>query len=283
MSAKPYSVDDLKYLMGRLRDPQTGCPWDVKQDFSTIVPHTLEEAYEVADAIANQDWPHVEEELGDLLFQVIFYSQIGKERAYFDFDSVVDVLVSKLIRRHPHVFPDGTLSSERDPEVTPEEAQIKGRWDAIKAEEKAAASKTEAGEKRLLQDVPHALPALSRAQKIQKTVSKVGFDWPDVTGVMDKIREELQEVEEELEAADPERLQHEVGDLLFAVVNLARHVGVNSEEALRTTNHRFSQRFEIVEDILKQQGKPLTENEKAASMEDMEAAWQEAKKRTENC
>lgn len=277
---KQYSIDDLNYLMQRLRDPNTGCPWDVKQDFASIVPHTLEEAYEVADAIAQQNWPHLEEELGDLLFQVIFYSQIGKEQDYFDFSSVVDVLVKKLIRRHPHVFPEGTLRSERDPAISPQEAEIKGRWDAIKAEEKAAAGKVDQQEKRLLADVPHALPALNRAQKIQKTVSKVGFDWPDVAGVIDKIREELQEVEQELDAADPQRLQHEVGDLLFAVVNLARHVGVNSEEALRTTNHRFNQRFDIVEEILRQQGTPLSENEKAASIEDMEAAWQEAKQRT---
>lgn len=280
MSDKAYNLDDLKYLMSRLRDPESGCPWDVKQDFATIVPHTLEEAYEVADAIAKQDWPHVEEELGDLLFQVIFYSQIGQERAYFDFDSVVNVLVTKLIRRHPHVFPDGTLHSQRDPGVTPEEAEVQGRWDKIKELEKSASGKATVEKKSLLQDVPHALPALSRAQKIQKTVSKVGFDWPEISGVIDKIREELQEVEEELEAADQARLQHEVGDLLFAVVNLARHVGVNSEEALRTTNHRFEQRFEIVEDLLKQQGKALSENESAATMEDMEAAWQKAKQHT---
>lgn len=280
MSDKAYNLDDLKYLMSRLRDPESGCPWDVKQDFASIVPHTLEEAYEVADAIAKQDWPHLEEELGDLLFQVIFYSQIGQERAYFDFDSVVNVLVTKLIRRHPHVFPDATLHSRRDPGVTPEEAEVKGRWDKIKELEKSASGKATVEKKSLLQDVPHALPALSRAQKIQKTVSKVGFDWPEISGVIDKIREELQEVEEELEAADPARLQHEVGDLLFAVVNLARHVGVNSEEALRTTNHRFEQRFEIVEDLLKQQGKALSENESAATIEDMEAAWQKAKQHT---
>ena len=280
MSAKSYSIDDLKYLMSRLRDPQSGCPWDVKQDFSSIVPHTLEEAYEVADAIANQDWPHVEEELGDLLFQVIFYSQIGKERAYFDFDSVVDVLVTKLIRRHPHVFPDGTLHSKRAPDVTPEEVEIKGRWDKIKEQEKQTAGKAPAQPKSLLNDIPHALPALSRAQKIQKIVSKVGFDWSEVSGVIDKIREELGEVEEELETADPARLQHEVGDLLFAVVNLARHVGVNSEEALRTTNHRFSQRFAIVEEILKAEGKGLSTDENTATIDDMEAAWQKAKQRT---
>lgn len=276
-----YSLQDLLYLMTRLRDPKTGCPWDVKQTYSSIVPHTLEEAYEVADAIRQQDWPHVEEELGDLLFQVIFYAQIGQENAHFNFDSIVNILVEKLIRRHPHVFPEGTLNSERDPLISPEESEVQGRWESIKVAEKAdQEQKTDsivlASE--LMADIPLALPALTRAQKIQKKASSVGFDWQEIRGVIDKIQEELQEVEDEIEGADAQRLQHEVGDLLFAVVNLSRHLKVDSEQALRETNERFQQRFTHVEKSLAKDGKIMSRSTEGATSQEMEAAWEEAKR-----
>lgn len=264
-----YQLDDLLYLMRRLRDPQTGCPWDLKQDFATIVPHTLEEAYEVADAIERQDWSHVEEELGDLLFQVIFYGQIADERKLFNLGSIIHRLVEKLIRRHPHVFPLGTLHSERDPAVSPQEAEINANWDAIKQQEKAL--KPQIAES-MLDDVPVAMPALTRSVKIQKKVSKVGFDWPDIAGVVDKIREELAEVEDELEQRDESRLQHEIGDLLFAVTNLARHVKIDPETALRSANDRFSRRFADVEKRIAEQG-----GWQNATQDSMESAWQYAK------
>ncbi|MCB2386135.1 nucleoside triphosphate pyrophosphohydrolase [Thalassolituus alkanivorans] len=267
-----YGLDDLLYLMRRLRDPQTGCPWDLKQDFATILPHTLEEAYEVADAIERQDWPHLEEELGDLLFQVIFYGQMGDERQLFNLNSIIHRLVEKLIRRHPHVFPQGTLHSERDPSVSPQEAEINANWDLIKQQEKALKPVAQNMPSGLLADVPATLPALNRAVKLQKKASKVGFDWPDVQGVLDKIREELAEVEAEISAADPERLEHEVGDLLFAVSNLARHLKVDAEVALRGTNARFCSRFAQVEAQVERLG-----GWDNASVAEMEAAWQAAK------
>ena len=264
-----YSLEDLLYLMRRLRDPQTGCPWDLKQDFATIVPHTLEEAYEVADAIERQDWPHVEEELGDLLFQVIFYGQIADERRLFNLHSIIHRLVEKLIRRHPHVFIDGTLHSERDPAITPAEAEINANWEVIKQQEKALKP---AREKRLLDDVPATMPAMTRAVKLQKTAGKVGFDWENIRGVVDKIREELAEVEAEFAGADPERLEAEIGDLLFAVTNLARHLKVDPEKALRGTNARFSSRFAVVEDEVNAAG-----GWDKATIALMEAAWNKAK------
>ncbi|WP_430459600.1 nucleoside triphosphate pyrophosphohydrolase [Thalassolituus sp. LLYu03] len=266
-----HSLDDLLYLMRRLRDPQTGCPWDLKQDFATILPHTLEEAYEVADAIERQDWPHVEEELGDLLFQVIFYGQIADERQLFNVGSIIHRLVEKLIRRHPHVFPQGTLHSERDPSITPQEAEINANWDAIKQQEKALKP---ARPKRLLDDVPPTMPAMTRAVKLQKKAGKVGFDWENICGVVDKIREELAEVEAELDEANPERLEAEVGDLLFAVTNLARHLKVDPEAALRGTNARFTSRFAVVEEQVLAAG-----GWEQASIESMERAWAEAKRR----
>jgi len=275
-----YSLDDLLTLMARLRDPQTGCPWDLKQDFASVLPHTLEEAYEVADAIERQDWPHLEEELGDLLFQVVFYGQMGKEQSRFDFSSIIDRLVRKLIRRHPHVFPDGTLASERDPAVTPAEAEIGANWEAIKAEEKAekraralAAGQQVREAERLLDSVPATMPALTRAVKLQKKASTVGFDWNDPEAVIGKIREELAEVEEEMAVHDVGRIESEVGDLLFAVANLARHYKVDPEVALRGTNSRFSRRFETVEDDAIAAG-----GWDQVDLEQMEASWQKAKR-----
>lgn len=299
-----YTLDDLLYLMQRLRNPDTGCPWDVKQTFESIIPHTLEEAHEVADAIVQQDWPHVEEELGDLLFQVIFYSQLGKEKDLFDLSSVIQELVTKLIRRHPHVFPNGDLQQERDPNSCPSEDEIKAQWQIIKAQEKALkkqkneryeplanttadvsmapATKHKIPLVDYLDDIPSSLPALTRADKIQKKVSQRGFDWSEIQGVLEKVREELNEVEEEIEQRDAERLRHEIGDLLFAAVNLARHLEVNPEQALNQANRRFSERYSLVAEDLAQQGKALElGNENNVSAQAMEQAWLQAKKRHE--
>ena len=265
-----YSVDDLLYVMRRLRHPETGCPWDLKQDFASILPHTLEEAYEVADAIERQDWPHLEEELGDLLFQVIFYGQMADEKGWFNLHSIVHRLVEKLIRRHPHVFPEGTKESCRSPGNEPDEAWIAARWEEIKQQEKALAPKRTKG---LLDDVPVTLPGLTRAVKLQKKASGVGFDWKDTTGVVDKIREEFDEVLVELKKGDQHALEKEIGDLLFAVTNLARHQGINPETALRGTNQRFSERFSVVEQVAEQRGGWAQMSEG-----DMEDAWQQAKR-----
>jgi len=267
-----YSIDDLTYVMARLRNPETGCPWDLKQDFASILPHTLEEAYEVADAIERQDWPHLEEELGDLLFQVIFYGQMGKEQGYFDLFSIIDRLVAKLIRRHPHVFPEGTKTSERLPGKEPDESWVNQRWEEIKAEEKAQQPDKEAD--RLLDQVPPTMPAITRACKLQKKASSVGFDWPEKSpGVIDKIREELDEVVVELDSGNHELLEKEIGDLLFAVVNLARHNKINPEVALRGTNDRFYKRFALVEQQAHEAGGWALMDAKS-----MDEAWEQAKR-----
>lgn len=270
-----YQLDDLLYLMRRLRDPQTGCPWDLKQDFASVLPHTLEEAYEVADAIERQDWPHLEEELGDLLFQVIFYGQMADEQQLFNVGSIIHRLVEKLIRRHPHVFPAATLRSERDPAVSPQEAEINANWDAIKQQEKALKPATEP--RSLLSDVPVTMPAMTRAVKLQKKAASVGFDWNNIQGVVDKIHEELDEVKAELGGTDRQRVEDEIGDLLFAVTNLARHMKVDPEVALRGTNQRFSSRFASVEQQITAAG-----GWEAATPEAMEDAWREAKRQEKN-
>src|SRR5690554_3788070 len=272
-----YSLADLLYLMQRLRNPETGCPWDLQQDFASVLPHTLEEAYEVADAIERQDWPHVEEELGDLLFQVIFYGQIAAEQQLFNTESIIDKLVKKLVRRHSHVFPDGTLQSERHPEDKLTEEQIKASWEAIKQQEKKQNNTAEAAEpepKHLLDEVPNTFPALTRAVKLQKKASKVGFDWPNIDGVFDKVNEELIELTAEVGINDnKQRQQEELGDLLFTIVNLARHLDIDPEAALRGCNTRFHQRFNLVEQQIEQQG-----GWTQANADSMEKAWQKAKK-----
>ncbi|HWV16135.1 MAG TPA: nucleoside triphosphate pyrophosphohydrolase [Cellvibrio sp.] len=265
MSEHTYSIDDLLYLMARLRDPHTGCPWDIKQDYASIAPSTLEEAYEVVDAIEKQDFVHLKEELGDLLFQVIFYSQLGSEQQRFDFASVVSGLVEKLVRRHPHVFPDGTLQSQIDNRHTLP-GDIKARWEVIKQQEREAK-----GARSLLADVPLNLPALSRAAKLQKRAAGVGFDWQDVSGPIAKVREELQEVEEALHGKDSQALEEELGDLLFSVVNISRYLKIDPEQALRKANHKFEQRFSYIE-------AHIVPSLAAAGIEEMNRLWDEAKK-----
>lgn len=268
-----YQLTDLLYLMQRLRNPETGCPWDLKQDFASILPHTLEEAYEVADAIEREDWPHLEEELGDLMFQVIFYGQLGEEAGHFSVDSVIDKLVIKLVRRHPHVFPSGDLRAERSPDDTLDDAKISANWNAIKEEEKRLANSGDV-KKALLDDIPVTLPGLSRAVKLQKKASTVGFDWADAKAVMDKIEEELQEVRVELASGDMQRLESEIGDLLFAVTNLARLKKIDPEVAIRGTNTRFRRRFAHVERVVLECHGGFDN----ASLDQMEQAWQEAKR-----
>ena len=284
--SQQYELSDLLYLMERLRDPDSGCPWDIKQTFDSIIPHTIEEAHEVAEAIVQQDWPHVEEELGDLLFQVIFYSQLGKEQSLFDFSSVINVLVTKLIRRHPHVFPNADLLQKREPNSCPSDEEIKAQWQVIKAKEKALKADSQTKDKNpiveYLDDIPQSLPALTRANKIQKKVSSRGFDWTEISGVIDKVKEELEEVVEEIEERDESRLYHEVGDLLFAAVNLARHLDIEPEKALDQANRRFSERYTLVAENLSQQNRSLElNNRNGVSVEEMEQAWLQAKKQHE--
>ena len=274
-----YSLDDLKTLMARLRDPDTGCPWDARQTFASIVPHTLEEAYEVADAIERKDYPHLEDELGDLLFQVIFYSQIGQESQHFDFDSVVDNLVRKLIRRHPHVFPEGTLASQIDPHNRPGEDWIKQSWERIKAEERSLkAAPDNTGPAGRLDDIARTSPAMARAEKLQKRAARHGFDWPDIGPVFDKLHEEIDELKEAWQAANDgsgerDALEDELGDVMFVCVNLARFMKVNPEQALKRTNHKFEARFRAIEAELAAQGRDMD----SETLEALDAIWQSVK------
>ncbi|WP_312942083.1 nucleoside triphosphate pyrophosphohydrolase [Stutzerimonas balearica] len=267
-----YQLADLLHLMARLRDPQHGCPWDLQQDYASIVPHTLEEAYEVADAIERRDFAHLPGELGDLLFQVVYYSQLAREEGRFDFATVVDAITRKLVRRHPHVFPDGDLyGSPELPRL--DEAAIKQRWEQIKAEERAeqAAAPEQLS---LLDDVPHALPALSRAAKLQKRAAGVGFDWPEALPVVDKLHEELNEVLEAMSENDPQAIAEEIGDLLFVVVNLARHLKVDPENALRAANGKFERRFRFIEQALRDAGR----SPESCDLDELDALWDAAKK-----
>lgn len=276
-----YSIRDLTYLMARLRDPETGCPWDKEQTFATIVPHTLEEAYEVADTIEREDWDHLKEELGDLLFQVIYYSQMADEKGWFNLDDVADELVNKMVRRHPHVFAEGELYPAENESITAtevDEAQVKQRWDEIKAEEKAKKAASETSDHQqtkpsVLGDIPVGLPALTRAAKIQKKASKVGFDWPDIQGVLDKVREELEEVEEAVAADNLPEAQKEFGDLLFAATNLSRYLKKDPESALRGTNRKFEFRFAYIEQQLQNAGLSFDD----VDLAQMDQWWDEAK------
>jgi len=274
-----YSIDDLKTLMARLREPDTGCPWDTKQTFASIVPHTIEEAYEVADAIEQGDYPHVKDELGDLLFQVIFYARMGQEEGHFDFDGIVDNLVRKLIRRHPHVFPEGTLESRIDPDNRPTEAWIKESWERIKAEERAQKPAPDADALvSRLDGIARTLPAMARAEKLQRRAARHGFDWPDIGAVFDKLHEEIDELKEAWQAAEDgtgerDAVEDELGDLLFVCVNLAWFMKVNPEQALKRTNRKFEMRFRAIEEILAAEGRDMDEE----SLEALDAIWQRVK------
>lgn len=263
------SLNTLLAIMARLRDPERGCPWDLEQDFSTIAPYTLEEAHEVADAIARGDMRNLEEELGDLLLQVVFHAQMAGEQGLFDFDAVARGIADKLIRRHPHVFPDGRLDGET---VAIDSGQVVTNWDSIKAAEKAARGERP---QRLLDGIGAGQPALARAEKLQKKAGKVGFDWNDPRAVIAKLREELDEVEAELDAGDRAAQEEELGDLLFCVVNMARHLDLDSEMALKKANAKFERRFGHIEDALAARGLQFAD----ASLAEMEALWSEAKQK----
>jgi nucleoside triphosphate diphosphatase len=259
-------IGRLIEIMAALRTPKTGCPWDLEQNFSTIAPYTIEEAYEVADAIARSDLDDLEEELGDLLLQVVFHARMAQEQGAFDFGDVVEAITAKLIRRHPHVFGD---EHARDPK------SVKGLWDEIKAREKAAKAASGKPEPNsALAGVPVALPALTRALKLQIKAGKVGFDWNDPRAVLRKIREEADEIEVALDADDPSAAA-EVGDLLFAAVNLARHLDADPEALLRQTNQKFERRFSAIEQALAARGKAPGD----ATLAEMDALWNEAKAR----
>ena len=270
LNDKP-SIDKLRWIMAQLRDPDTGCPWDLKQDFQSITMHTIEEAYEVVDAIEKEDFTELKKELGDLLFQVVFYSHLGQEQQLFNFDHVIEGICEKLIRRHPHVFDNASLSTD---------AEIKANWENEKIKERAQKQATQTNDKHtkplsLLADIPKNLPALSQAAKIQKRCSHVGFDWDNIHDVFAKIEEEVAEVKVELTAQEvnSQALTEELGDLMFAVVNLCRHAKADPEMILRHANQKFTRRFQGVEEHVFQSGKSFEEHQ-LAQLEDY---WQQVK------
>jgi ATP diphosphatase len=258
-------ISRLLEIMAALRTPNTGCPWDLEQDFSTIAPYTIEEAYEVADAIARHDLDDLRDELGDLLLQVVFHARMAEEQGAFDFGGVVEAITGKMVRRHPHVFGDAKGLSA---------GAVEDLWHDIKAQEKAEkTAKAGPGSEGALAGVPVTLPALTRALKLQQKASKVGFDWNDPKAVLAKIREEADEIEAALDAGDKGHAATEAGDLMFAVVNLARHLDADPESMLRMTNQKFERRFASIERALAARGKAPS----AATLAEMDALWDAAK------
>ena len=253
-------IERLLEIMRRLRDPASGCPWDIEQDFDSIAPYTVEEAYEVADAIARRDWPELEGELGDLLLQSVYHTAMGEEAGHFSFQSVVRNISDKMVARHPHVF--GTESRDKSAE------QQTADWEAIKAQERAG--KAQGG---ALEGVAIGLPALLRALKLQKRAARVGFDWPSTTQVIAKITEEATELVEARESLSPAEVEEEFGDLMFVMANLGRHLGLDPEAALRAANAKFTRRFEAVEARLAALGKTPAESDLA----EMDALWDAVK------
>ena len=268
---RAYDIEDLKRLMERLRDPAYGCPWDLKQTYQSIAPFTLEECLELIDALEQSDYEHVEEELGDLLFQVIFYAQLGKEEGRFDFDSVVSGITAKLLRRHPHVFKDGELEGVIEDRTSM--ATIKANWEKTKAEERADRSQTS-----VMDDVPATLGALSRAQKLQKRAATVGFDFSSANEVSACLLGEYRELEQAMASGDQNEIENELGDVLFTVVNTARHLKVDSEAALRKANRRFEARIRSAERDAADEGTSLMEE----SAERLDERWQKAKLKEKN-
>jgi ATP diphosphatase len=262
-------ISRLLEIMAQLRTPVTGCPWDLEQNFETVAPYTIEEAYEVADAISRGDFEDLKDELGDLLLQVVYHARMAEEQKAFSFGDVVEAITRKMIRRHPHVFADndGNIAA----------AGVKSPWERIKAEEKAERAARRPGKTissgLLLSSIKAGQPALTRAMELQRKASTVGFDWNDPRAVLNKIREEADEIEDALDRGDDEELAAETGDLLFALVNMARHVGADPEAALRTTNAKFERRFGYIERVLTSQGRTL----ESASLAEMDALWNEAK------
>lgn len=260
----PSDADPLRRLqaiMARLRDPEDGCPWDVEQDFASIAPYTIEEAYEVADAIARGSMAELRDELGDLLLQVVYHSQMARERGAFSLEDVAEAICAKMVRRHPHVFDHGPDGRDAQGQTA--------AWEAIKAAERAGKTARAS----VLDDIALALPGLTRALKLQRRAARVGFDWPDTDAVLDKIVEEARELADE-RGGDPDRIEDEFGDLLFVIVNLGRHLGVDAEAALRRTNAKFERRFRAVEQRLAQEGKTPSDSDLA----EMDALWEAVKR-----
>jgi len=264
-------LSDLVKIMAALRTPDTGCPWDLVQDFTTIAPYTIEEAYEVADAIERQDWDDLRDELGDLLLQPIYHARMAEEAGLFDFDDVIEAITTKMIRRHPHVFGD---------EQQRQAGMGKGAWEKIKSVEKAekSARKAAAGSKtthstNLMDDIPSTLPALQSATKIQKRAASVGFDWHGPEPVVAKLREEMDELGGALESQEKSQIEGEIGDVLFTLANLCRHLDIDPDRALRTSNSKFRSRFSHIERQLASANRPLEDTE----LDEMEGYWQEAK------
>jgi len=262
-----YSLAQLLELMSRLRDPVDGCPWDGAQTFTSLAPYLLEESYELVDALERGDREHSKEELGDVLFQVVFCAQLAAEQEDFDFGDIVSSLTEKLLRRHPHVFPQGQLSRRNDGAAASSE-QIHSKWESIKSEERAARELSG-----ILDDIPLALPALSRAAKMQKRVSRIGFDWAKTEDVLAHIESEVQELVAARQQKNTENISEELGDILFSVVNLARHLKVDPERALRHSNRKFNNRFNYIEQQLKRSG----QSPEQASLSLMDALWDQAK------
>ena len=262
-----YVLDDLKYVVERLRDPETGCPWDTQQNFESLQHYLLEEVYEVIDAISCKNFIGLKEELGDLLFQIIFLAQIGQERGLFDFDKVVDGLTKKLIDRHPHVFPNGLLTAIPSGQNKIPSSKLMDDW-----ERKKIKKRQESGLQSVLDDVPSAMPALMRAGKLQKRASLLGLDWSNSESVLNKISEELDELKSEIEFSDSKSISMELGDLLFSCVNLARKLSVDPEKSLRQSNEKFSNRVKYIESLAD------FDKLKAMSAEKLNALWDNAKK-----
>ena len=266
VSQKNRQIDRLCDIMRRLRDPDTGCPWDIKQDFDTIAPYTIEEAYEVADAIQQNDSDKLCDELGDLLLQVVFHAQIATDKNLFNFDDVARGISKKMIRRHPHIFADISASTEDE---------VRKNWEQIKAEERAAHHHDGLSPLSLMDDIPKNMPAAKVALKMQKRAASVGFDWPDTEPVFDKINEELEEFKDEIRKdGSQEALEDEFGDILFAIANLGRHLKIDPETALARTNKKFTDRFQKIEQMLDQKGKTPSES----NLEEMDDLWNQVKK-----
>ncbi len=260
------SIEELIEIMRALRDPKSGCPWDLEQNFQSLIPYTLEEAYEVADAIERNNLDDIKNELGDLLFQIVFYSQLATEQQAFDFDDVAQAISDKLTRRHPHVFADVKISNV--------EEQTK-EWEKLKQQERQAKAGSDISILSHLDDVSRTLPSLMRAEKLQKRAAREGFDWPDIKGVMAKVYEELDEVQQELDDSiqDKARLEDEIGDLFFSCINLSRHAGVDAEQSLRKANLKFERRFRALENIANSQNLQINK----MTTDELEDLWREVK------
>jgi ATP diphosphatase len=256
-------IERLLHIMQRLRDPQTGCPWDIEQTFDSIAPYTIEEAYEVADSIARKNWPDLEAELGDLLLQTVYHTQIGSEAGHFDFQSVVREIANKMVNRHPHVFGDENRDKTADQQTRD--------WETLKARERA-----DRQQQGTLDGVAIGLPALLRALKLQKRAARVGFDWPEIGQVLDKIVEETGELIEARDSLGPKEIEEEFGDLLFVMANLGRHLGLDPEAALQSANTKFIRRFQAVEAKLAERGK----SPKDSSLDEMDDLWNQVKAQT---